>query len=112
MDAGVAEDRPGIGFVIFHQGRGEHYLVLNWWGLENELFNRVYVREFEAESNWRRALDRGAACVWDMQIIWHERQAYVRHVLSRPEDPAIEGYLDDTFQMTDYQTAAEGVDRI
>lgn len=104
----LSGDRPGVGFVIFHQGRGDHYLVLNWWGLENELFNRVYVREFDTSAEWRKAVDRGVACVWDMQIFWHERQAYVRHILSRPDDPSVDGYLDDVFENAGYQTVTDG----
>jgi hypothetical protein len=35
--------------------------------------------------------------VWDLQIIWFEREAYVRHVLSPVAGPNIDGYLAETF---------------
>lgn len=89
----VAPGRPGVGFAIAHQGRGMHYLVLNWWGNENEYFNRVFVREFGDGNNWRAAGGGEAACVWDLEIVWFERQAYVETVLARPDAPDLDEYL-------------------
>src|SRR5262245_37749312 len=66
--------RPGVAFAIFHQGRGVHYLVLCWWDNENELFSRVFVRSFDQEAAWRAATAGESACVWDLQVIWFERE--------------------------------------
>jgi len=88
-----ASHRPGVGFVIFHQGRGMHYLVLCWWDNENELFSRVFVREFDEMAHWRSATAGESGCVWDLQVIWHERQAYVESVLAPDSDPDVESYL-------------------
>ena len=40
----VAADRPGVGFVIRHQGAEWQYLVLCWWDSQNELVQRLFVR--------------------------------------------------------------------
>jgi hypothetical protein len=92
----VTTSRPGVGFVIFHQGRGVHYLVLNWWDNENEFFNRVFVRPFGADQKWRAAGGGESACVWDLEVIWSERQAYVRHILGPLNGPDVDGYLAAT----------------
>lgn len=89
----VTAERPGVGFVIFHQGRGVHYLVLNWWDRENELFNRVLTRPFGEAAAWSRARGGETACVWDLEVLAFERDAYVERVLSRPEAPDLAGYL-------------------
>ena len=34
-------------------------------------------------------------CVWDLEILWHERNAYVRTILS-PEGASPEAYLSST----------------
>lgn len=85
----VTPSRPGVGFVICHQGRGWHYLVLCWWDNENELPMRIWVRPRDAGDNWRPARDSESICVWDIQLIAAERDAFVRYILSaaRP-DPA------------------------
>src|SRR5690349_3604419 len=39
----VAAGRPGVGFLVLHQGRTGDYAVLGWWDNENELPLRVFV---------------------------------------------------------------------
>src|SRR5262245_9437663 len=72
----VSQNRPGVGFVICHQGRGWHYLVVSWWDNENELLQRVYVRPTDAPQGTRFHAASGgeSACVWDLQVIWFERE--------------------------------------
>lgn len=85
--------RSGVGFVIFHQGRGVRFLILNWWDRENELFNRVMIRGMVEDDIWVRAREGEVACVWDLQIVWFEREAWVDTVLRRPEAPDVDAYL-------------------
>ncbi len=74
-----AEGRPAVGFVILHQGKTGHYLILCWWDRENELPTRVFIRD---ESGWRAARGGESFCVWDLKVMWREREAYVRTVLA------------------------------
>jgi hypothetical protein len=83
--------RPGVGFAIAHQGKGADYLIFAWWDRENELPLRVFIREPDAE--WRIAQGSESVCVWDLQVIAHERDAYVKHVMRVDSD--IEAYLAD-----------------
>lgn len=71
--------RPGLGFVILHQGRTGDYVVVCWWDHENELPTRVYVRD---DDGWRTANDE-SFCIWDLEIMWFERNAYVETLLRR-----------------------------
>jgi len=79
----VSEVRPGAGFMILHQGRTGDYLILCWWDRENELPTRVY---FGEAGVWRAAQASESFCVWDLQVIWWEREAYVRTMLSAGEN--------------------------
>lgn len=89
----VTDRRAGVGFVIFHQGRGVHFLLLNWWDREDELFHRGMVRGMEEDDIWVWAGEGELGGVWDIQIIAFERDAWVETVLCRPEAPDVEGYL-------------------
>jgi hypothetical protein len=82
--------RPGLGFLIAHQGRTSDYMVLCWWDRENELPIRVWVRRIG--EIWRPAAPDESVCVWDLEIIWSERQAWVSTVLSAT-GPDLAGYL-------------------
>ncbi|MBI3145938.1 MAG: isochorismatase [Pseudogulbenkiania sp.] len=86
----LTAQRPGVGALIRHAGRGMDYLVLVYWDNENECLVRVWVRD---EGGWRAA-SAESFCVWDLQVIWHEREACVRHLLADAPDP--DGYLADT----------------
>jgi hypothetical protein len=84
--------RPGVGFCILHQGRGADYVVLAWWDRENELPLRVFVST-SADPEWRPARGSESVCVWDLEVIGFERDAYVRTVLAEPAVP-VQAYLD------------------
>ena len=83
----VAEGRPGLGFLIEHQGRGADYVVLGWWSRGNELPLRVWVRDGDG---WRKARGEESVCVWDLDVIRREREHYVRHILADPANAAFE----------------------
>lgn len=88
----VAPGRPGLGFAILHQGRTGDYLILCWWDRENELPTRVFIRDSEG---WRVASGSESFCVWDLRVVWWEREAYVATVLAGRADGA-EAYLSMT----------------
>jgi hypothetical protein len=90
------DERPGVGFVIYHQGKVMDYVVLAWWDRENELPLRVFVNERNA-SAWRAAQGSESICVWDLEIIWAERNAYSETILrARPALPR-QAYLQRQF---------------
>jgi len=73
--------RPGLGFLIAHQGRTGDYVVLCWWDRENELPVRVWVRS-SREEPWHLAQNSESFCVWDLEIMWAERNAWVQTMLA------------------------------
>lgn len=90
-------ERPGVGFAILHQANRVDYLILSWWDRQNELPTRVFVRGSEG---WRPATQSESFCVWDLRVVWWEREAYVGTVLAgRPNAmgaylaSVIEGYV-------------------
>lgn len=87
-------ERPAVGFCILHQGRGADYVVLGWWDRENELPLRVFVSTPE-EPAWRPARGSESVCVWDLEVIAFERDAYVSTLLARPPAP-VAAWLDAT----------------
>lgn len=90
----VTPARPGVGFVILHRGRGADYVVLAWWDNENELPLRVFVRT-NGEAAWRAARDSESICVWDLEVVAFERDAYVQNMLAA-SGADIDGYLART----------------
>ena len=98
VDALPQEDAPGragVGFLILHRGRGADYLVLGWWARENELPLRVIVRyPGTDDAQWRVARGDESVCVWDLEVIAFERDAYVASFLAgQPPSAARDAYL-------------------
>lgn len=88
----VSRHRPGVGFIIRHTGAGMEYLVLCTWDNQNELITRVLVRRRETGAGeWRDGAGTHSFCVWDVEVMWREREVFVRRVMT-PDAPDIEGY--------------------
>lgn len=92
----VTPERTGVGFLIEHQGNAIDYVVLGWWDRENELPLRTFVCEPPVTGTWRTAHGSESVCVWDLQIIWNERQAYVETVLAEHPVDAVRNYMNRT----------------
>lgn len=86
-------DDARLGFAINHRGRGLDYFIFCYWSNENECFLNLRVREQTEGARWRDARDE-SFCVWDLEVIWHERKSYVRHMLM-PGEPVPARYLAD-----------------
>ncbi|MCC7297301.1 MAG: hypothetical protein IT244_03115, partial [Bacteroidia bacterium] len=70
-----------------------------WWIDENMLQNNVYLkRNHASEFEWY-SQNGMATCVWELAIWWHERNAWVRHILMQHQQPDIEAYLKDTLKI-------------
>jgi hypothetical protein len=98
----VSAVRAGVGALIRHLGRGAGgedalYVVLMWWDNRNEMITRVFVRDDSggAPGAWIAGDGRYSFCVWDLEVMWREREAYVRHVLSPERGADIEAYLTE-----------------
>ncbi len=88
----------GVGFIGIHQGKTSNFVFVDWWADENELHHHVYVSPLESPEALVDITPNGpVACVWDLRLVGHERDAWVEHVLARGESPDFEAYLADTF---------------
>lgn len=93
--------RPGVGFLIEHRGAAADYVVLGWWDRENELPVRIKVRDQQPGSMWRAAGPSESFCVWDLQVIAFERDAYVTTLLAqRADDSSRDRYLADSLSVS------------
>lgn len=85
----------GVGFVGIHQGKTGNFVFVDWWADENELHHHVYVSTSTQPAALEYKTPFGlAACVWDLFLIGHERDAWVKHVLMQSKMPDLQGYLN------------------
>lgn len=86
-------DEYGVGFMGVHCGRDANFVFIDWWANENELYHHVFRSSLERPLDLLRAPNGLAACVWDLQVIWFERNMWVEKVLNNSQGPDIEAYL-------------------
>lgn len=93
----LGDGRYGLGFLGIHDGRDSNFVFVSWWENENELQHRVFYSTPERPGTLRAARpDEPIACVWDIRVIAHERDAWVRHMLADPGRADAGAYLADT----------------
>lgn len=90
-----------LGFIILHRAGDCLLLLLTTWRNTNEMWESVYLKNI-AEPDSYSALKfendhKGTYCVWELGIVWHERNAWVRFIESARDDIAKEEYLNDQF---------------
>lgn len=80
--------------LILHKGKEGCFAIINWWIDENMLQNFVYL--LNNNNEFKLFSDKGIiTCVWELAIIWHERNAWVKHVLMKNEQPDFNAYLNE-----------------
>jgi hypothetical protein len=93
------EARYGVGFGIAHEAADGLYALISWWVGENMLQHHVYYAETGKPEDFKSIAETGViACVWEMQVMAFERNAWVRDVLANPNESSLERYLCDIFQ--------------
>ncbi|PXV52876.1 hypothetical protein SAMN04487785_106222 [Dyella jiangningensis] len=82
-------------FAICHEAANARYLVLGWWGNDNEMFIAVAAQD---ATGWVEDLSRYSFCLWDMEVMWHERNAFVETMYGAV--PSLEAYRANRFCKT------------
>jgi hypothetical protein len=71
----------GVGYVIVHEGKLENWILVNWWTagiIGCELMARSRKTE---PGSFEIYTGVGMACVFELEIVAFERDAWIRHAL-------------------------------
>lgn len=90
----IPPQRYGLGFLIVHAGLDADFVLVCWWGSQNELHLRVLTSPPGQPQHLRERsnLDGSIACVWDLAVIWSEREAWAKYMMCGEQADA-QGYL-------------------
>ncbi|HSD62159.1 MAG TPA: hypothetical protein VLB50_00110 [Ignavibacteriaceae bacterium] len=90
-----------LGFVILHRAGEYLLLLLTTWRNTNEMWESVYLKNISQPDSYSALKfennHKGTYCVWELGIIWHERNAWVRFIESARDDAAKQDYLNNMF---------------
>lgn len=93
----LTENRYGTGFLIVHQGTVTNWIMLNWWGFEDIVHQKLYTSRHEDFSEIGPVEDTSIiACVHELDVYNFESYAWKKHILSAKK-PDFEAYLHELF---------------
>lgn len=101
MEAAQALNFPThrAAFLIVHEGRDGVWSILNWWIGGEMLQMTTFYTSYEEPSTFRHHPNNSAmACVWELAVTGHERQAWINHVLKQADAPDWEAYFNDRLE--------------
>lgn len=80
-------------FLIVHEGRDGAWSILSWWIGGEMLQTTTFFTPFSDPSLFLHRPDNSSmACVWELAVICHERQAWIDHILKKAAQPDWEAY--------------------
>lgn len=87
------------GFMVLHAGTEAVWLLVDLW-FDDILHHFLFRAPLKEPNRWAPPpADGTMACAWELEVVKHERDAWVRHVLSRPEEPDFGAYLGDHLEI-------------
>ncbi len=90
------EDAPvKYGFLTLHSGEEGMWLLVDLWA-EDILRHFLFRAPCKAPTDFEPGPSDGTmACVWELSVMVHERQSWVKNVLINPGKPNYANYLCD-----------------
>jgi hypothetical protein len=96
IDNGFDSSNDKIGFLILHIGKEGIFSIINWWVGKNMLNTNVYISEQTKPNEFEKISGNGiVACVWELEVINHERISWLNNILKNEPNPNFENYLED-----------------
>jgi len=97
----VTPTRYGVGFLGVHDGRGGNFVFVDWWEHENELHHHVFFSTSADPASRPAAIPADpSACVWDLCVLAHEREAWISRILAA-DVADVDAYLEDQLSGAD-----------
>ena len=89
----LTQNRYGVGFLIIHQGVVANWLLLNWWGYEDIIHQKLFNSPVDDFPNIQEVADKTImACIHELAIYHFEVEAWKKWILSRAI-PDFDNYL-------------------
>lgn len=88
-----------LGYIILHRAEEYLLLLLTTWRHKNEMWESVYFKKTDNKKNYKpiefKTSHKGTYCVWELGIVWHERNAWVKFIKSKRDSESKLNYIND-----------------
>lgn len=97
-DEAFTDQHYGLGFVMLHEGIDGNYIITSWWEGENMLCNHIRAAPADKPYVFRSIADTGiVSCVWELEVHYHEKKAWIQAMLDNESGPDAGKYLSLTY---------------
>jgi len=87
-----------MAFLIVHEGKEGVFSLINTWVGNNMLQTHTFLSNYDDPQSFKKISGDGLfACVWELEVINHERNSWIKHILKKSENPDYQSYLNDGF---------------
>ncbi|MFK7953828.1 MAG: hypothetical protein AB8B73_13365 [Ekhidna sp.] len=85
-----------VGFLILHPATEGIFSIISWWVGGNMLNSNVYLSAYGDHNRFNKISGDGLGpCVWELEVINHERLSWIKHFLKAESKPDLDAYLKD-----------------
>lgn len=88
-----------LGFVILHRAGDYLLLLITTWSNINEIWESVYFKKVDDDAVYKpiefKTDHKGTFCVWELGIVWHERNSWVKFINSKRDPESKLNYMND-----------------
>jgi len=90
-----------IAFLIIHSGTEGVFSIINWWVGKNMLNTHIFISKHNEPDKFELISGDGLSpCIWELEVINHERNSWIKNVLKKSDFPDYEEYLKDNYNGT------------
>lgn len=90
-----------IAFLIIHSGTEGVFSIINWWVGKNMLNTHIFISKHSEPDKFKLISGDGLSpCIWELEVINHERNSWIKNVLKKSDFPDYEEYLNDNYNGT------------
>lgn len=87
-----------IAFLIIHSGTEGVFSIINWWVGGNMLNTHIFISTHPEPDRFKLISGDGLSpCIWELEVIDHERRSWIKNILKKPDLPDYEEYLNDNY---------------
>ncbi|MBU2649761.1 MAG: hypothetical protein KKA81_02395 [Bacteroidetes bacterium] len=98
MENSFNSENDKIGFLIIHSGTEGIFSVINWWVGINMLNTHIFLTRIEQLDKFEKISGDGLApCIWELEVINHERISWISNILKQEPMIDYQDYLEDVF---------------
>ena len=100
IDNGFDASNDKVAFLILHSGTEGIFSLINWWVGKNMLNTNIFITDPEKPNEFEKLSGNGLApCIWELEIINHERISWLNNILKKEPNSNFKRYLEDVINI-------------